>query len=279
MPELTAEELEKKKKEEEASSQSEEKVTSPTLKKEPEDQVTKPGELSDAQKLRVYEIQTKTVRDQGARITAAEKELADLKAKKEEEAKPSMEESAKKFYADPVGTMKEAMAEMVAPLNEFKDRFESESEYVKVKRNLMTNPVYAQHLNNPQFSSIIDELIAEGQKTTGQVSEAMVEAAIKHTIGSIAVGDVVIDPVKGVENGDKGKKVETESAFIPPYLAPSSPPHKRAEDKKQLRELTENEARLAKERGMSKEVYLAWLEVDPSDVIDSRIGIKKEEVK
>ncbi len=276
MPELTAEELEKKKKEGEASSQAEEKVTSPILKKEPEDPVTKPGELSDAQKLRVYEIQTKTVRDQGARITAAENELAELKAKKEEEAKPTMEQSAKEFYADPVGTMKKALAEAVAPLNVFKDRFESESEYVKVKRNLMVNPVYAQHLNNPQFSSIIDELIAEGQKTTGQVSEAMVEAAIKHTIGSIAVGDVVLNPVKGTENGDKGKEVETESAFIPPYLAPSSPPRKKAEAKKQLRELTENEARLAKERNMGKEAYLAWLEVDPSDVIDSKIGIPEK---
>ncbi|KKM71898.1 hypothetical protein LCGC14_1425850, partial [marine sediment metagenome] len=33
------------------------------------------------------------------------------------------------------------------------------------------------------------------------------------------------------------------------------------------------EARLAKERNMSKEAYLDWLEVDSSDVIDSKIGI------
>ena len=82
MAELTAEELEAKKKEEElASSQEKDKATLATLKKQQEDQATKSGELSDAQKLRIFELQTNTVKDQGTRLTDTENELAELTAK------------------------------------------------------------------------------------------------------------------------------------------------------------------------------------------------------
>ena len=278
MPELTAEEL-KAKEEEETSLQKKEKATQATLKKEQEDQAIKDKELSDTQKLRVYDIQTKTVRDQGARLSAAERELDELRAAKKEEAKPTVDESAKAFYADPAKMIKDALAEAIAPLNQFKDRFETDSEYGRIKKNLMVNPVFAQHLANPEFSSIIDELVIEGTRSGTKVSEGMVEAAIKHTIGSIVTGDVVLKPVKGSETTVvEGKETEREDTQIPPYLAPSSPPHKKTVEGKQYRDLTENEARLAKERKMSKEQYLDWLEVDPSDVIDSKIGVpaKKE---
>ena len=276
-------EAQKKKEEEEAASLLKEgKVTSPILKKQPTDPPTK-EEFTDAQKLRIFEIQQKTVREQGARLTQTENELAALKAKQEEEVKPTMEESAKKFYADPVGVMKEALEAAVAPLNAFKDRFEGEADYVRIKKGLMSNPVYAQHLNNPQFAGIIDELIADGQRGTGiEVSERIVEAAIKHTLGSIVAGDIVIAPVKGVTTEETTEaKTEEENKLIPPYLQPSSPPQKSRTTEKQYRDLTENEARLAKEKGQTKEQYLDWLEVDPADVIDSKIGIpeKKAEVK
>ncbi|KKM85637.1 hypothetical protein LCGC14_1287040 [marine sediment metagenome] len=276
----TAEEL-KAKEEEETSSQVKEKVTSQILKSTQKDQSTevKSGELSDAQKLKIYEIQSKTVREQGARLSATEKELAELRAAKEEAAKPTVEESAKSFYADPTKAIKDALALAIAPLNEFKDRIESETSYDRIKKNLMANPVYAQHLGNAQFSAVVDALVAEGQKTTGQVTEAMVEATIKHTIGSVVTGDIVLTPVKGSETNetlttDRAKEEETK--LIPPYLHPSSPPFRKADDKKQYRDLTENEARLAKERGMTKEQYLDWLVVDPSDVIDSKIGVPEK---
>ena len=279
----TPEELEAEKKkleeEEKASLLKKEKATSATLTKEQQDQAIKDKELSDAQKLRVYDIQTKTVKDQGARLSAAERELDELRAAKEEAAKPTIEESAKKFYADPAKAISEALAEAIAPLNAFKDRFETDSEYERVKKSLMVNPVFAQHMANPEFASIIDELVIQGTKSGTKVSEGMVEAAIKHTIGSIVTGDVVLKPVKGLETTVvEGKETEREDTQIPPYLAPSNPPHKKTVDIKQYRDLTENEARLAKERNMTKEAYLDWLEVDPSDVIDSKIGVpaKKE---
>lgn len=276
MPELTAEEKKKKEEEENLSSQNEGKATSATSTSPQKDQLT------DAQKLRVYEIQTKTVRDQGARLSAAESELAELKTKSEEVAAPTLEESAKRFYADPVGTMKEAMAEMVAPLNAFKDRFESDSEYTKIKRSFATNPAFAEHLSNPQFVGVVDDIMAEGQKIGTKINANNVEAAIIHTIGSIAVGNVVIDPIKpdgGEENKGEEVKVDdkgNEAGFIPPYLAPGSPPQRKTSTEKQYRELTENEARLARERGQTKEEYLNWLEVDPADVIDSKIGIPEK---
>ena len=191
-----------------------------------------------------------------------------------------MEESAKKFYADPMAAIHEALEKAVAPLNEFKNRFEGEADYVRIKKGLMSNPVYAQHLANPQFAGIIDDLIADGQRGTGiQVNEQIVEAAIKHTLGSIVAGDVVIAPVAGVTTEEK-PGTKPEDSVIPPYLQPSSPPLPSRTTEKQYRDLTENEARLAKERGQTKEQYLDWLEVDPSDVIDSKTGIpEKKEVK
>ena len=275
-------EVEKKKKEEEAASLlAREKATSATLTKEQQDQAIKDKELSDAQKLRIYEIQTKTVKDQGARLTATERELAELRAVKVEAAKPTPNESAKAFYADPAKAIKDALAEAIAPLNVFKDRFEGDAEYARIKKGLMVNRVYAQHLSNPQFVAIIDELVNEGQKAGSVINETTVTAAINHTIGSIISGETVLTGVKA-ESGDGTKTGENkteEASVIPPYLAPSSPPHKKALEGKQYRDLTENEARLAKERNMTKEAYLDWLEVDPSDVIDSKIGVPAKKVE
>ena len=283
MAELTAEELKAKQEEEEkASLLAKEKATLAISKSQPGDPSTKSGELTDAQKLRIFEIQTRTVKDQGARLTAAEDELAKLRVEKEEAAKPTIDESAKAFYADPRKAIEEALEKAIAPLNKFKDRFESGTEYERIKKGLMVNPVYAQHLDNAQFAAIVDELIEEGARSGIQVSVGNVEAAIKHTIGSIVTGDIVLAPVKGSEvavvQGARGAEGEPkrEDMQIPPYLAPSSPPFKKAEDTKQYRELTENEARLARERGQTKEQYLDWLTVDPADVIDSKIGMKKE---
>lgn len=271
--ELTAEELEQKKKEEEASSQKEEKTTSATSTSQQQDQLT------DAQKLRIFEIQQKTVREQGARLSNLQKEFDELKVKREEEIKPTQEESAKAFYQDPVKMMKEALAEAIAPLNRFKDKFESDSEYDKIKRGLKANPTYAEHLSDPQFEAIVDELISEGQKMGGEVSENMVLASIKHTIGSIAVGEIVLDKKSTKEDKTETESKEEKDKVIPPYLQSSSPPFKTKGREKEYRDLTENEARLAKERGMSKEQYLEWLVVDSNDVIDSKIGMKKEEEK
>ena len=169
---LTAEEVKAKEEAElKASLLAKEKVTQVTLTKEQQDQAIKDKELSDAQKLRIYEIQQKTVREQGARLSKTEKELSELKAAKEEAAKPTVTESSKAFYANPVKMIEEALEKAIAPLNAFKDRFESDSEYVRIKRNLMTNPVFAQHLSNPQFASVVDEIVLAGQKAGTVVTE------------------------------------------------------------------------------------------------------------
>lgn len=267
MPELTTEELEAKKEEELLSSQNEEKVTSPTSTSLQKDQLT------DAQKLKIFELQTKTVRDQGARITQIQREFDEFKAKEEEKELPTQEESAKKFYADPVSVMREELEKAIAPLNAFKDRFESDSEYDRIKRGLKANPNYSKHLSDPQFEAVIDELVADGQRLGTKVNEDIVAAAIKHTIGSLVTGDIVFDSV--TETKDK----KEEDKVIPPYLQPSSPPQKSRDKREQLRDLTENEERLRRERGQTKEEYLKWLEVDSNDVIDSKIGVATEEKK
>ncbi len=273
--ELTAEQIEEaKKKEEEARSlQKEEKATSPTLTSPPKDQLT------DAQKLKIFELQTKTVRDQGASLARLKKDFDELKAKKEEENQPTLDERSKGFYADPVKIIREELQKAIAPLNEFKNRFESDSEYDRIKKGLKANPVFAEHLSNPQFESVVDQLIAEGQRTGVQLNENIVIATIKHTIGDVVTGELVLDIPKktGNETGNENKK--EEERMIPPYLAPSSPPQKTRGTEKQYRDLTENEDRLRRERGMTKEQYLNWLEVDSNDVIDSKIGIKAEEKK
>lgn len=274
MTELTTEQLEeqKKKEEEEArSSPKGEKVISPTLTSPQKDQLT------DAQKLKIFELQTKTVRDQGAKISQVQRELDELRKQKEEEDKPTLEQEAKDFYANPLKLIREELEKAVAPLNAFKDRFESDTEYDRIKRGLKANPVYAEHLKNPQFEAVVDQLIGEGQRSGVSLNENIVIATIKHTIGDVITGDLVLTGVK--EDGAENNKKEDDNKVIPPYLQPSSPPQKTRGTEKQYRDLTENEDRLRRERNMSKEQYLNWLEVDSNDVIDSKIGVTTEEKK
>jgi hypothetical protein len=60
----------------------------------------------------------------------------------------------------------------------------------------------------------------------------------------------------------------------PPHLRPSAPavPGHERPTSPPLRDLTENEARLARERGMTKEAFLSWIDVPADQVVHSKIG-------
>jgi hypothetical protein len=65
-----------------------------------------------------------------------------------------------------------------------------------------------------------------------------------------------------------------QNPMLPPQVRPSNPPAPtRNGPNKPNRQLTELEKRVAREQGLSEEQYLEWLDVDPAQVVKSRIGL------
>ena len=196
------------------------------------------------------------------------------------------DESAKEFYKDPKKMIQDVMRETVAPLNEFKNTFETESAYTQLKRQYKSDARYAPFFKRPGFETMIDTVVREAGKTGVTVNAQFVESAITHTIGQVATGTVQFpdpieetkpakfDPQTGAPIAPSTPEPNPVNQMIPPYLQPSSPPSPGPGNQApKRRELTENEDRIRRENKQTLEDWWAFQEMDSKDVVDSRVGI------
>lgn len=204
-----------------------------------------------------------------AELTANVNKLVTEKAKKPTQ---TPDEAAKEFYKNPRKVIQDVMAETVAPLNAFRESFESDSAYAKLKAQFKADPRYAAYFQRQGFEGLIDSVVEESTKNGVEISPLFIESAITHTIGQVAVGTVQFpDPIA------EAAKPEETPAMIPPYLAPSSPPAvRRSAPKNEHRELTEQEDRIRREQDMSVAEWWEWMEMPSTGVIDSKVGIEEK---
>jgi len=135
------------------------------------------------------------------------------------------------------------------------------------KINLMKQTVASEYGDAfGQMEPFVDNLIAQAQATGTEVNKAVIEFAAAAAYGNlIKTGALTTVPTPTPPTGDNNVTV--------PHMRPSPgvPPENLKETPK-LRPLTENEARLAREQGMSHAAYLAWIEEDSEKVVSSNIG-------
>ncbi len=258
-----------------------EKVIPPTLKEPPTDPPTK-----TAEQVQIEEYQKKEAayqarqRDTDNKLTQLTQVVEKLVTDKNAPPPTTPEEDAKDFYRDPKKVIREVMQETVAPLNAFKDEFQGDSAYSRLKTQYKADPRFAAYFQRQGFEGMIDQVINQSMRNGVTISDEFVVSVLTHTAGQIAVGTVQMpDPIADANltpTPTPGVPLVDER-LIPPYLQPSSPPavHRGAEPKRH-RELTENEDRVRRERNMSVEDWWAWMELDSKDVIGSKIGIPQE---
>lgn len=251
-----------------------------------------PG-LTDEQKLKLYEIQEKALKEQGRKLSELTNHVAELKGRNPEPTPiptpVSADESAKEFFKDPEARFQKQeerfsamLAEAVKPLNDANRQSGAQTAYDNLKNILRVDPRFSAYFNYPAFVAELDEAIDGALRSNIPLSEALVEASVRHTIGRVYTRELVlqapvvpnapVNPTAPVAPINPAQP-DPSSIIIPPYLSPSSPAGP-TKPKPVLRELTENEEVLRKRRGMSKEEWLDWQDIDSKEVVDSKIGLE-----
>ncbi len=259
--------------------------TPPILTDPPTDPVIN---LAEEKRKRMEALHLATIQEQGARVTTLSAEVAELKAEADKRNAPTPDEDAKKFYANPRAIIREELEKVIAPLNEFRREFQGNDEYNRLLANFKEDPRYAKYLANPKFSGYVEDLVSHSMKNGGKLSVDMIDAAVRHGLGSVLAGDLVlvaptptpvipVDPANPTPPtpGDPPVTPVTPVDYVrPPYLEPTPPPGPGVTPTKPvLRDLTESEDRLRRERGQTVESFLAWQSMPEADVVDSRLDI------
>lgn len=248
----------------------------PVIETKPATDITS-GQPSAREALLLEEI-----RRIGGRQERLEKELAESKKPPE----PSLADKTKEFYDNPTKVIEEALKKTVQPLIEFRDEFKAQSAYEKLKTDFKADPRYKAFLETPGVESAVDQLMAKNQPT----ADAM-RAVILGVKGGIDLGLITL-PTAPATQPAAGTPPATQPAAgappkvpdnLPPHLRPSAPPgpaDEKGDDKKSKYKTmaegaTENQRRLARENGLTLEEYFEMNDVNPLDVISSKIGIKE----
>ena len=273
----------------EASSQTLANPTSPISNDPPKDPVIDPNAqpvvpVKTPEQLQIEEYQRKEQaylqrqRDQDAKLTQLTQVVQKLFTDKSAPPPTTPEEDAKAFYRDPKAVIREVMEETVAPLNAFKNSFESNDAYTRLKTQFKADPRFAAYFQRAGFEQTIDAVVNQAAQNGTPISEMFVESALTHTAGQIAVGTVQMpDPIAdaNVQNTPPQPGVApVDNRQIPPYLQPSAPPSvQRTNDGPKRRQLTENEDRIRRENGQTVEDWWEFMEMPSTGVIDSKVGI------
>lgn len=158
----------------------------------------------------------------------------------------------------------------IQPLQEFVQGFRAESTYDKLK-NAFRNDSRFQPYWDAAVESAVDSVMLSGKV---EVNTANMQSAIIQAIGLKNLGMLPGATAPSVNQPGTATPVQpnNQNMVNPPHLRPSSPPPPSNNPRQPVRQLTENERRLARENHMTDQEYLDWIEVPPQGVVTSGIG-------
>lgn len=205
-----------------------------------------------------------------------------INAPRTEEAPTLTEEEARQlFYNNPLQVLDDrdkklmqALQRTIDPLIEFTKSMRGDgTPYGKLKNQFRSDPRFSAALNDPAVDQAIDRLMDKAELSEANMMQAVVSAVgMKNMglLGMVGINQPATPPTPPPTN------TPTSNTVIPAHLRPTAPASPANPNKKpELRELTELEMRICRERGMTKEDYLAWLDVPDTDVPTSKIGLAK----
>jgi hypothetical protein len=191
----------------------------------------------------------------------------------------SREDFNNQFWRDPmsiVDTLKEELKKTVEPINQYISGQRTETQYDRMKGELKTqfNDVW------PHIESEVDRFVEAAAQAGNEVNAQLLNVAALAATGAYHRG--LLQGGNGAPLPPPAPPAPTPTPpaqprvdmTTPPHLRPSAPtpPGHEQPQKPQVRELSENEKRLARERNMTPEQFLGWLEVPPDQVVHSKIG-------
>lgn len=199
---------------------------------------------------------------------------------------PTTEEKDKKFWESPSAMIQEEMKTAVEPLYEFVNKMQTGTDYDKAKDLLRDDPTFGPVLIKAE--SYVDALMEKQEPTIANLKAVIYGIRGAAEMGdlaglsfkeeaAVAAADLGIVPiVPEVVTPEPPKDVDMST--VPAHLRPSAPTPPTPGAKKRTidpNDFTENERRLARERGQSLEEYADWLEVPADQVVTTDLGKEK----
>lgn len=246
--------------------------------------VTPPTPQEPTREQRLIASQEALLREQQqelARLRQGQREI-EGRVRTIENPPPSRESQNDRFWKDPVGVMNELiqseLKRTVEPINSYIAGQRTETAYDRMKAELRTqfSDVW------PHIEREIDRFVQATAEAGNEVNPQLLNVAALAATGAYHRG--LLSSGAESNGGTPPAPPATPPATppvparadmsVPPHLRPSAPtpPGHERPQAQERRQLTENEARLARERGMTHEQFLDWLEVPPDKVVHSKIG-------
>lgn len=232
---------------------------------------------------KLLELMEANMREQAQRLREQDRVIQDLQTRRQsEDLNPPIQagQDAEAFWRDPAANIQKLIRDetqrAVKPLYDFKTQMERQSGYDSLKSRFRSDRRYAEMF--PKIEGLVDQLMSSAEP-----NEQNMQLAVLSAIGTVVTGQapgVTIGPsTTATTQPNNGQPPTQETRVITPAHLRSSPSQQMPEtNAPKLRDLTELEERLRKERSQSKEEYLAWLDLPATEVAGSQLGkMKKDE--
>jgi len=232
-----------------------------------------PTEPTAEQKL--IASQEAVLKEQQRNLAAMQQRLRGIEERQtraETPAGPTLEEQNADFWKNPVGVIdtliQRELKKTVEPINQRLNAGAAVTEYDRAKARLKVE--YADIWDKIEPS--LDQWAAGAQQNGQAINEELIGLAALTASGAYYRGQLPNVPAPTAPATPPSPPVPVVQT--PPHLRPSAPviPGHEQPNKPEVRALTENEARLARERKMTPEQYLAWIDVPPEQVVHSNLG-------
>lgn len=248
-------------------------VPDPSLTEKPPESGIQISDEAKAREARDNAILAK-LREQDETIKAQNAKIEELSKKPE----VPIGDQNKEFWNNPVGALDKALKDTVAPLIEFRNEFKATETYNRIKNEAKNDARLKDFLAQPGVEQQMDQLMAKNPTPTHE----SFGATLMGLRGAMELG-VVPKPVttEPLKKADEPPKPPIDMTTLPPHLRPSAPPARTgANDAPKLRELNENERRLARERHLSDADYIELTDnVKPLGVVEWKSEAEKAKEK
>jgi hypothetical protein len=224
---------------------------------------------------KLFKMQENAMREQGAQLTGLVSEVRDLKSSMTQPPAPAEPEvTAQEYFQNPVKAIRSELDKQIQPL-----RQEISEAKSMATAPLVRDKLAAEFGDWAAVEPYVDMLIAREQFPDPN-NEGLLRTLYFTAKGLMAHQGVQPTPQPAPVPGQPAPAPgqPAPQPMVPPQHRASSPPPPPppAPTQPQLRDLTENEKRLAREYGMTAEEYIAWQDTDMDEVAESEIGIPEE---
>lgn len=180
-------------------------------------------------------------------------------------------------FAEMESRIKKHLDDTVKPLHDFVRTMRGDgTPYGNLKAQFQNDPAFKDVLNNPKIAFAVDKIMENQEARPDLMQAAIVQAAGLNQLGQLDVALVRsgVDPSRfnTPAPAPSNNQPPPEMRIVPPHTPPTPPSAPVTQDNTPKPVLNELQKRLAREKNMTDEQFLQWVNEPADKVATSRIG-------